>query len=67
MSMNSPPMRDVDPEAELLKERDTTQAFAQAAQDALAAEALRRDLERKSMELEDLRGHIIFTILFADE
>ena len=67
MSMNSPTMRDVDPEAELLKERDTTQAFAQAALDALAAEALRRDLERKSMELEDLRGHIIFTILFADE
>ena len=48
-----------DPEAELRKERDTTQAFVQAAQDALAAEALRRDLERKSMELEDLRGHLL--------
>ena len=48
-----------DPEAELRKERDTTHAFVQAAQDALAAEALRRDLERKSMELEDLRGYIL--------
>ena len=48
-----------DPEEELRKERDTTQAFVRAAQDALAAAALRRDLERKSMELEDLRGHLL--------
>ena len=48
-----------DPEAELLKERDTTQAFVQAAQDALAAAALRRDLERKSMQFEDLRSHLL--------
>ena len=48
-----------DPEAELQKERDSTRAFVQAAQDALAAAALRRDLERKSMELEDLRGHLL--------
>ena len=48
-----------DPEAELQKERDSTRAFVQAAQDALVAEALRRDLERKSMELEDLRGHLL--------
>ena len=48
-----------DPEAELAKERDTTQAFVQAAQDALMAEALRRDLERKSMELEDLRSRLV--------
>ena len=47
-----------DPEAELRKERDNTQAFVQAAQDALGAEALRRDLERKSMEFEDLRGRL---------
>ena len=43
-----------DPEAELRKERDTTQAFVQVAKDALAAEGMRRDLERKSMQLEDL-------------
>ena len=48
-----------DPEAELRKERDTTQAFVRAAQDALAAAALRRDLERKSMELEDLRSRLL--------
>ena len=48
-----------DPEAELAKERDTTQAFVQAAQDALMAGALRRDLERKSMELEDLRSRLV--------
>ena len=48
-----------DPEAELRKERDSTQAFVQAAQDALEAAALRRDLERKSMEFEDLRGHLL--------
>ena len=48
-----------DPEAELAKECDTTQAFVQAAQDALMAEALRRDLERKSMELEDLRSRLV--------
>ena len=48
-----------DPEAELRKERDTTQAFLQAAKDALAAAALRRDLERKSMEFEDLRSHLL--------
>ena len=48
-----------DPEAELRKERDTTQAFVRAAQDALVAAALRRDLERKSMELEDLRGQLL--------
>ena len=48
-----------DPEAELAKERDTTQAFVQAAQDALAAEALRRELERKSMQLEDLRSRLV--------
>ena len=47
-----------DPEAELCRERDTTHAFVQAAQDALMAEALRRDLERKSMEFENLRGHL---------
>ena len=45
-----------DPEAELAKQRDTTQAFVQAAQDALVAAALRRDYERKCMELEDLRS-----------
>ncbi len=45
-----------DPEMELRKERYTTQAFVQAAQDALAAEALRRDFECKAMELEDLRS-----------
>ena len=48
-----------DPEAELCKERNTTQAFVQASRDALEAAALRRDLERKSMELEDLRGHLL--------
>ena len=48
-----------DPEAELRKERDSTQALVQAAQDALEAAALRRDLERKSMELEDFRGHLL--------
>ena len=48
-----------DPEAELRKERDTTQAFVQAAKDALAAEGMRRDLERKSMQLEDLRSRLL--------
>ena len=48
-----------DPEKELRKEWDSTQAFIQAAQDALAATALRRDLERKSMECEDLRSHLL--------
>ena len=48
-----------DPNAELRKERDTTQASVQAAKDALEAEALRCDLERNSMELEDLRGRLL--------
>ena len=49
-----------DPEEELRNERDTTQAFVQAAQDALAAEALRRDLERKSWN-----WNISWVILYA--
>ena len=45
-----------DPEAALRKDIRGTDVFVQAAQDALLAEALRRDYERKSMELEDLRS-----------
>ena len=45
-----------DPEAALRKEIRGTDVFVQAAQDALLAEALRRDFERKCMELEDLRS-----------
>ncbi len=45
-----------DPEAELKKESDKTHDFVQAARDALECEALRRDLERKSMMLEDRRA-----------
>ena len=45
-----------DPEAALRKDIRGTDVFVQAAQDALLAAALRRDYERKSMELEDLRS-----------
>jgi len=45
-----------DPEAELKKESDKTHDFVQAARDALECEALRRDLDRKSMMLEDRRA-----------
>ena len=45
-----------DPEVQLKKEIRGTDVFVQAAQDALLAAALRRDFERKCMELEDLRS-----------
>ena len=45
-----------DPEAALRKDIRGTEVYVQAAQDALVAAALRRDFERKCMELEDLRS-----------
>ena len=45
-----------DPEAALRKEIHGTEVYVQAAQDALLASALRRDYERKCMELEALRS-----------
>ena len=45
-----------DPEVELRREIHGTEVYVQAAQDALVVAALRRDYERKCMELEDLRS-----------
>jgi hypothetical protein len=44
-----------DPEAQLRQELADRQQLVQAVQDALEAQALRRDLERARMQLEDKR------------